>query len=55
MQSHAIVLSEKEGYALSSVFEEELQLQRDEENRLKSAIFIRVLKILCCPSPQATT
>ncbi|XP_065908474.1 uncharacterized protein [Dysidea avara] len=35
MQSHAIVLTEEEEDALSSVFEEELQLQRDEENRLK--------------------
>ena len=35
MQSYSIVFTEEEEDALSSVFEEELQLQRDEENRLK--------------------
>ena len=37
MQSRSIVLTEEEEDALSSVFEEELQLQRDEETHLRLA------------------
>jgi len=44
MQSHAIVVSEKEGYTLNGVFEEESQLQQQEENRLKSAVLFACLQ-----------
>jgi len=45
MQSSSIVLTEEEEDTLSTVFEDELQLQRDEENHLRLAIPFVLLSV----------
>jgi len=47
MQSRSILLTEEEEDALSSVFEEELQLQRDEKTHLRLAtLFVSYCLVL---------